>query len=126
MPYFAHAGLALAIGLGALINAAWLWIGLRRRQVLRHGAGWSGLLVRVTVAASAMGAWLYWGAQAFAWHGDGVSWVGRLGALGLVCIVGGIIYLGALALMGFPLRQLMQRRAVVSALDNITEPKKES
>jgi len=126
VPYFAHAGLALAIGLGALINAAWLWIGLRRRQVLRHGAGWSGLLVRVTLAASAMGAWLYWGAQAFAWHGDGVSWVGRLGALGLVCIVGGIIYLGALALMGFPLRQLMQRRAVVSALDNITEPKKES
>jgi hypothetical protein len=29
-------------------------------------------------------------------------------------------------LMGFPLRQLMQRRAVVSALDDITESKKES
>ena len=94
--------------------------------MLKRAGGWPRSFVRGAGAASALRSSLYSGTQAFAWHGDGVSWVGRLGALGLVCIVGGIIYLGALALMGFPLRQLMQRRAVVSALDNITEPKKES
>lgn len=40
VPWLAHAGLALAIGLGACINALALLTGLRRRGVYRPGAGW--------------------------------------------------------------------------------------
>lgn len=32
VPLFKHAGLAMSINLGALINAAWLLVGLRRRD----------------------------------------------------------------------------------------------
>ena len=40
VPRMAHAGLALSIGLGALINAPWLLIGLLRRGSFRPGPGW--------------------------------------------------------------------------------------
>ena len=125
VPHLAHAGLALAIGLGAMINATWLWRGLRRRQVLRHGEGWAALLIRVSVASAGLGAWLAWGAQAFNWSAPEVDWLLRLGALAGLCFVGALVYLGALAVMGFPLRELMQRKAVASALDAVPPAKKE-
>jgi putative peptidoglycan lipid II flippase len=111
--------------LGAMINATWLWRGLRRRQVLRHGEGWAALLIRVSVASAGLGAWLAWGAQAFNWSAPDVDWLLRLGALAGLCFVGALVYLGALAVMGFPLRELMQRKAVASALDAVPPAKKE-
>ena len=41
VPIFAHAGLALAIGLGACLNALLLFVGLRRKGVYRPRAGGS-------------------------------------------------------------------------------------
>jgi putative peptidoglycan lipid II flippase len=41
VPFLAHAGLALAIGLGAMINALWLLIGLVRRGAYRPSPGWA-------------------------------------------------------------------------------------
>ena len=38
VPVFQHAGLALAIGIGALVNATWLLVGLRRKGSYRPGA----------------------------------------------------------------------------------------
>ena len=45
-----HAGLALAISIAALLNAALLYRGLISNGVLRHSKGWAALLVQVLVA----------------------------------------------------------------------------
>ena len=45
-----HAGLALAISVAALLNAALLYKGLVRNGVLRHSAGWVALVLQVLVA----------------------------------------------------------------------------
>jgi putative peptidoglycan lipid II flippase len=49
-----HAGLALAISIAALLNAALLYRGLRRDGVARHGKGWLWLLGRVSIANAVM------------------------------------------------------------------------
>jgi putative peptidoglycan lipid II flippase len=54
VPWIGHAGLALSIGLAAMINAAWLLISLLRAGVYRPGTGWVGFLLRVTVACGVL------------------------------------------------------------------------
>jgi putative peptidoglycan lipid II flippase len=49
-----HAGLALAISVAAILNAALLYRGLRRDAVLRHSTGWVALLAQVAIANTAM------------------------------------------------------------------------
>ena len=43
-----HIVLAATNGVGALVNAATLYRGLRKQQVLRASPGWPALLVRTT------------------------------------------------------------------------------
>ena len=45
-----HAGLALATSVAALVNAWLLYRGLRRDGIIRHSAGWSGLLAKCLAA----------------------------------------------------------------------------
>ena len=54
VPWLGHAGLALSIGLGALINAGWLLIGLRRVGAYAPAPGWGGFLARVLLATAAL------------------------------------------------------------------------
>jgi putative peptidoglycan lipid II flippase len=61
VPMFAHAGLALAIGLGALINAGWLLIGLLRRGSYAPEPGWLKLILQVLAAVMAACAVIYLG-----------------------------------------------------------------
>ena len=49
-----HAGLALAISVAAILNAALLYRGLRADAVLRHSSGWLALLAQVAVANGVM------------------------------------------------------------------------
>ena len=75
----AHAGLALATSLSAFLNAGLLWRGLRRHGAYQPARGWGRLLVRLALAAGAMGGmlawaagdlqrWLAWDAVTRAWH----------------------------------------------------------
>ena len=66
MSLFQHAGLALATGLGACLNAALLYYGLRRRGHYRPRPGWVLFLARLTLALGAMALVLvfFQGAQA--------------------------------------------------------------
>ena len=54
VPWLGHAGLALSIGLAAMINAAWLLIGLLRAGVYRPSTGWGWFLLRVMVACGVL------------------------------------------------------------------------
>jgi putative peptidoglycan lipid II flippase len=95
-----HAGLALATGLAACINAGLLYRGLRQREVYRPQPGWAGFTWRLTIALAVLAAALWFG------MGSESSWLlmptlERL--LKLSALVGGGIgaYFGTLWLLGF-------------------------
>lgn len=96
---FAHAGLALATGLAAWVNAALLLRGLRRQSVYRPLAGWRRLGGRVLIAVIAMTAVLAWPAsQASLWLASGA--LVRIGLLAVVIAVGAGVYAATLWLLG--------------------------
>jgi putative peptidoglycan lipid II flippase len=109
VPRLAHAGLALSIGVGALINAAWLFFGLRRAGLYAPAPGWAGFALRVAAASAVMGAGLVWAAQRLDWIALRESpWL-RVGALALCLVVAGLVYFGCLLAAGIRLRQFARR-----------------
>ena len=105
-----HAGLALAIGLGACFNAAMLLRGLLRRDIYRPQPGWPVFLLKLAIAVYIMGAmlWLASGADA--------SWL-AMGAATRAVNLTGVVLLGAasyfmvLWLLGFRLADFSRRSA---------------
>jgi putative peptidoglycan lipid II flippase len=109
VPWLGHAGLALAIGLGALVNAGFLLGGLLRRGVYRPRPGWGGFMARVAVANLALGAGLAWAAQAIDWIGLQAHWGQRAGAVALVLGGVALLYFAVLAACGLRPRHLIRR-----------------
>ncbi|MDO8892706.1 MAG: murein biosynthesis integral membrane protein MurJ [Sulfurimicrobium sp.] len=105
-----HAGLALAIGLGACINAGLLYYQLRRHQIFQPQPGWAVFLLKLGVALAVMGVtlWYVMGPQA-AWLTGGI--LDRALHLSWVVIVGAGAYFAALALLGFRPRDYVRRAA---------------
>jgi len=58
--YLKHAGLALAIGLGACINAALLFYHLKKGQAFKLNAGWTMFLIKIIFAAFIMALGLFY------------------------------------------------------------------
>jgi len=110
VPWLGHAGLALAIGLGALINAGLLLNGLLRRGVYRPRPGWGGFMARVAVANLALGLALAWAAQGIDWIGLQARWGHRVGAVALVLVGVAMLYFAVLGACGLRPRHLMRRR----------------
>ena len=69
VPLFGHAGLALSVGLGALVNALWLFVGLRRGGWFRPAPGWGRFALAIGVATLLMGAMLWFAATRIDWAG---------------------------------------------------------
>ncbi|MBV8625862.1 MAG: murein biosynthesis integral membrane protein MurJ [Herbaspirillum sp.] len=105
VPMFAHAGLALSIGLGACLNAGCLYIGLRRRQIYVPRPGWGLFLVRLSGALLVLAGVALWIAGHFDWIALRAHPVERIGALALVIAVCAAAYFGPLFAMGFRLRE---------------------
>ncbi|MDB5804151.1 MAG: mviN [Betaproteobacteria bacterium] len=102
---FGHAGLALAISVGACTNAGLLWQGLARRGAYRAHAGWGIFLLKLAVALGVMGLvlwllspadqqWINWRTQ---------PWL-RIGALTGIVSAGALVYFATLWVLGFRLR----------------------
>jgi putative peptidoglycan lipid II flippase len=107
VPLLGHAGLALSIGLGALVNAAWLFVGLRQRGVYAPAPGWGGFALRVLAACALIGAGLWWTARHIDWlHMSGLL---RAGWMAAVLAASALVYFGVLAVLGIRLRQFMRR-----------------
>jgi putative peptidoglycan lipid II flippase len=100
VPQLGHAGLALAIGLGALLNAGWLLVGLRRGGHYRPLPGWGRFLLRVLLGCAVLGAWLAWAAQAVDWVGLQPLWGRRALLLAGVLAVAAALYFAVLAACG--------------------------
>jgi putative peptidoglycan lipid II flippase len=105
VPWLGHAGLALSIGLGALLNAGLLLSGLLRRGLYRPQPGWAGFLGKVLLANAALGALLWWAAHGIDWIGLRAAWAQRAVAVAAVLAGAAVLYLGLLALMGLRPRQ---------------------
>ena len=107
VPFLQHAALTLSIGLGALVNALWLLVGLVRRGHYRPGPGWRRFGAQAVAASTLLGAFLLWAARHFDWlHLP--TWP-RVGLLAGVLALAALIYVGALAATGLRLRQLLRR-----------------
>jgi putative peptidoglycan lipid II flippase len=109
VPYLRHAGLALSIGLGAVVNAAWLFIGLRRAGWYTPAPGWLGFGVRVLLASALLGGLLGWGAHAFDWIALGAREGRRIGLMAAFLGGAALLYFAALAALGIRLRHFMRR-----------------
>jgi putative peptidoglycan lipid II flippase len=101
VPWIAHAGLALSIGLGASLNALFLYIGLRRKGIYVPLAGWTMFIIRVIGALFLLAGIGLWVTARFDWIALQATPMMRIGALMLVMFVCAGSYFGALALMGF-------------------------
>jgi putative peptidoglycan lipid II flippase len=106
VPLFQHAGLALSIGLGALVNALWLLIGLRRRGSFRPQPGWAVFALQVVAASALLAVFLMWAASSFDWTGG--SKIERIGRMSLILCGCGLLYFTALWAAGLKLRQLLR------------------
>jgi putative peptidoglycan lipid II flippase len=101
----AHAGLALATSIAALLNAALLYRGLRKQEVYTPQAGWLALFIRISLAAVAMIAILWWGSGSLS------SWINmtileRVLQLFILIIAGMLVYIVTLFAVGFRLRHV--------------------
>jgi len=111
VPWFAHAGLALAIGLGACVNAALLFAGLYRRGVYRPRPGWPAFASRLAFALAALGVFLYWVESRFDWLAMRATPGQRIAALAMIVCAGALIYFGTLFGGGLRPRHLMRHAA---------------
>ncbi|MDO4878030.1 MAG: murein biosynthesis integral membrane protein MurJ [Neisseria sp.] len=96
-----HVGLSLSVGLGACLNAALLFVLLRRRGLYRPDAGWGRFLAKLALALAVMGLGL-WAALSFMpmrWT-DVRGWHKAL-QLGWLVLLGITLYFTSLALLGF-------------------------
>jgi putative peptidoglycan lipid II flippase len=110
----AHTLLAATNGVGALLNAGLLYIGLLRMQIVRAGHVLRGLLGRILVATAAMAGFLVWiGGDLQAWLASGtalqVGWLSGLIAGGLA------VYFGVLWLLGVRVGQFRLQPPAASA-----------
>jgi putative peptidoglycan lipid II flippase len=101
VPWIAHAGLALSIGLGACLNAGFLYHGLRRRGIYVARSGWGIFLIRLAGALFLLAGVALWTAGHFNWLALRAHPLDRIGALVLVMAACGVTYFGALLAMGF-------------------------
>jgi putative peptidoglycan lipid II flippase len=109
VPWLGHAGLALSIGLAALVNAGWLLRGLVRRGSYRPSAGWAGFLLRVAAASAVMGAALAFAAQHWDWVALRAHPGERVLMLAAALAGAGGLYFAALTVAGVSLRQFGRR-----------------
>jgi putative peptidoglycan lipid II flippase len=99
-----HAGLALAIGLAACLNAGLLWRGLIKRGMYRPLPGWTGFLCKVGAAGALMGGLLWWAAPAGErWIALGTQPLIRVALLAGLVAAGAASYFATLGLLGFRL-----------------------
>lgn len=109
VPWLGHAGLALSISLGAMINSTWLFIGLRRTGAYHPVPGWGAFALRVLLACSVLGGFLLWAAQAVPWIAMQSRDGQRIGLMAACLAAGVALYFATLLASGLKFRQFMRR-----------------
>jgi putative peptidoglycan lipid II flippase len=105
-----HAGLALAIGLGACLNAGLLYFHLRKGDVYVPQPGWGMFLLKVGVSVALMAAALHFAAGDAGWW-LAAPWQRKLPAIAGVVALGAAVYAVSLLALGFRPRDFARRGA---------------
>jgi putative peptidoglycan lipid II flippase len=105
-----HAGLALAIGLGACLNAGLLYFFLRKDRVYSPQPGWPVFLLKVAASVGFMALALYFAIGNAAWW-LAASWQLKLPAIVGLVLLGAATYGASLAAFGFRPRDFSRRGA---------------
>lgn len=105
-----HAGLALAIGLGACLNAGLLLWKLRSQCIFQPQPGWYAFMLQIGTASGVMALALWLG------KGSDSSWIqahfaGRITHLSALVVLGVSVYFVTLRLLGIRARQFIRRAA---------------
>jgi putative peptidoglycan lipid II flippase len=108
VPMLAHAGLALAIGLGALINALWLLIGLIKRGSYTPLPGWGKFIAQVVFASALLGILLWWSAGYVDWTALKSDIFKRIMLLAGVLVASVAIYFIALLVSGVKIKTMLK------------------
>jgi putative peptidoglycan lipid II flippase len=103
-----HAGLALAIGLAAWVNAGLLYWKLRQHGIFTPLAGWTLFLLKVAMALAVMGGVLFWAASGSDYWLQTGAWE-RIQRLTIVIVAGAASYFVTLWLSGFRLSDFSKR-----------------
>jgi len=103
-----HVGLALAIGVGACLNASLLYHHLRKAQIFHPQSGWLLFVVKLSLALGVMGVVLHFA------MGDASLWLSlglmhRLVYLSGLVVLGAVSYFAMLLLLGFRPRDYIRR-----------------
>ncbi|MEK6707633.1 MAG: murein biosynthesis integral membrane protein MurJ [Pseudomonadota bacterium] len=103
-----HAGLALAIGLGACLNAGLLYYKLRSHKIYQPQPGWMIFFLKVLLALAVMGVALWFAT------GRDASWLASSATdraiwLTWAVMLGAASYFATLWLLGFRLREFAKR-----------------
>jgi putative peptidoglycan lipid II flippase len=106
VPWIGVAGLALSIGLGALVNASWLLYGLRKIGSYRPEPGWSGYALRVALGCAAMGLLQWQLATRVDWIGLRAHELQRAAIMAASLAASAAVYFAVLLLSGMKLRAL--------------------
>lgn len=109
VPIFAHAALTLSIGIGAMVNALWLLLGLLKRGSYKPLAGWGVFTLQVLAACALLAVVLMWANTRVDWIAMRAQSFQRIWLLAAVLIASSAIYFAALAVVGMKLRQLVRR-----------------
>jgi putative peptidoglycan lipid II flippase len=109
VPLFKHAGLALSIGLGALVNAGCLLAGLIRRRSYRPAPGWGVFGLQVFAATALLAVFLMWAAGSFSWIAMRSHSLQRVGLMAAMLAASAAIYFAAIWVAGLKLRQFVTR-----------------
>jgi len=103
-----HAGLALAIGLGACLNSGLLFRALRRHGIYRAQPGWTRFLARVALSVCLMALVLQFAMGDAQWWLEAVA-LRKVSALAGLVLLGGAVYGGSLLALGVRLRDFARR-----------------
>jgi putative peptidoglycan lipid II flippase len=103
-----HAGLALAIGLGACLNAGLLYYQLRRRAIYAPQPGWSGFAAKLLVAVIAMAVALHFAMGPVTWW-LAAPWQHKVPAVAGLVLLGALAYLGLLFALGLRWRDFARQ-----------------
>jgi putative peptidoglycan lipid II flippase len=104
-----HAALTLSIGIGALINAVWLLVGLLQRRSYKPEPGWGVFALQVIAASALLLVFLMWANGAFAWTQMRDHGFKRIFLLSLILIASAAIYFVAIWAAGLKLQQFIRR-----------------
>jgi putative peptidoglycan lipid II flippase len=109
VPWLGQAGLALSIGLGALLNAGLLLRGLKQGGAYQAQPGWLAFAVRVALACCVLALVLLWAARSVDWIGLQQQLFLRAACMAAVLVVATLAYFLTLRVTGLDLRQFRRR-----------------